>query len=184
METPSALDADLEATSCCCSSTQRPISGLGGLGPLRLRVWGVLWGVLGLWGLWGQWGLSVWLCGWCTASPCFVVSLSPSSEPVLKLGSKGGLANDWPLFRAKWTASCLSWFRFTPQDPHSPCSLSLPRDSLKERLWTWRLSWRNVDRSLESCKITKRVVEIFVHLLKVFEVIPEGSLSLCCNKLD
>lgn len=157
MVTPSVLDTDLEATSCCCSSTQRSISGLGSLGPLRLRVWGVLWGVLGLLGLWGLW---LRLQGWWTASlgalsPCFV-PLCPSSEPVLKLGSKAGLANDWPLLRAKWTASCLSWFKFTPQDPHSPCSLSLSLDSLTDRLWTWRLSWRNVDRSLESCKITKK----------------------------
>lgn len=157
MVTPSVLDADLEATSCCCSSTQRSISGLGSLGPLRLRVWGVLWGVLGLCGLWVR------LCGWCAAmaaslgalSPCFV-SLCPSSEPVLRLGSKGGLANDWPLLRARWMASCLSWFRFVPQAAHWPCSLSLSLDSVLDRLWTRRLSPRNPDRSLESCRIKKK----------------------------
>lgn len=160
MLTLSVLDTDLEATICCCSSTQRSISGLGSLGPLRLSVWGVLWGVLGLLGLWGLW---VRLRDWCTAvtaslgalSPCFV-SLCPSSVPVLKLGSKGGLANDWPLLRAKWMASCLSWFRLMPQVPHSPCSLSLSLDSVVDRLWTRRLSWRNADRSLVSCKITRK----------------------------
>lgn len=168
MVTPSVLGADLDATSCCCSSTQRSMSGLPGLGPLRLRVWGVLWGVLGLLGLWGLW---VRLRDWCTAvmaasledlSPCFV-SLCPSSVPVLKLCSKGGLANDWPLLRAKWTASCLSWFRFTPQAPHSPCSLSLSRGSLVKRLWTRRLSWRNADRSLESCKVTRQKYQKWFH---------------------
>lgn len=168
MVTPSVLDTGFDATSCCCSSTQRSISGLGGLGPLRLIVWGVLWGVLGLLGLLGLWGLWVRLRGWCTAiatslealSPCFV-PLCPSSALVLKLGSKGGLANDWPLLRAKWMASCLSWFRLTPQAPHSPCSLSLSLDSLVDRLWTRRLSWRNIERSLESCKITKKLQKEF-----------------------
>lgn len=163
--TPSVQD--LEATSCCCSSTQRSILGLGSLGPLRLRVWGVLWGVLGLLGLWGLW---VRLRGWCAAaslvglSPCFA-PLCPSSVPMLKLGSERGLAKAWPLLRAKWTASCLSWLRFTPQAPHLPCSLSLSLDSLVERLWTRRLSWRNADRSLESCKIYKEIATIILHLL-------------------
>lgn len=152
--TPSVLEADLDVTSCCCSSTQRPISGLG---PLRLRVCGVLWGVLGLRGLWGLW---VWLRGWCTAvaapldglSPCFV-SLCLSRVPVLRLASKGRLANDWPLLRARWMASCLSWLRLVPQAAHSPWSLSLSLDSVVDRLWTRRLSWRNADRSLVSYKM-------------------------------
>lgn len=146
MVTPLALDADLEATSCCCSSTQRPISGLGSLGPLRLRVCGVLWGVLGLRGLWGVW---LWSRASLEAlSPRFA-SICPNSEPVLRLASKEGLANAWPRLRATWMASCLSWYRFVPQAPHSPWSLSLK--SVVDRLWTRRFSWRNADRSLKSC---------------------------------
>lgn len=75
---------DLEASSCCCSSTQRSMSGLGSLAPSLLRVWGVPWGVLGLCRLWG---LCVWLHCWCRGSfeapsPSFV-SLCPSVVPEL-----------------------------------------------------------------------------------------------------
>lgn len=161
MVTPSGLDTDLEATSCCCSSTQRSISGLGSFGPLRLRVWGVLWGVLGLRGLCG---LCVWPYGRCTASlenlsPCFVL-LSFIAVPVLRLAVKGGLANDCPRLKARRMASCLSWFRLAPQAPHWPSSLCLSLDSMLEWPWTRRLSRRKANRSLVSCRILSKWEQI------------------------
>lgn len=126
------------------------MSGLGSLGPLRLRVWGVLWGVLGLCGTRGLWG-------WCPTSPETLsprlVSLCPSTAPAPRLASNKGLVNEWPWLRARWMASCFSWSGLVPQDPHWPSSLSLSLDSVLRRLWTRMCSWRKTDRSLVSCRV-------------------------------
>ena len=94
----------------------------------------------------------------------FFGTLCFGSVPVLRLGSEGGLAKDWPLLRARLMASCFSWFRFISQTAHGPCSCSRSLTSMVDRPWTRRFSLRNADRSLESYRIRKKAADIRLHL--------------------